>query len=76
MTKPNTCKYCNSTDVPADLVSVRMCELCCSQSVDILFDGLTPLRAALLRRHLRRWRRATNGVDEHDQTMSLRPAAS
>ena len=56
MTQPAICKYCRSTDVPADLVCIRMCDRCCQQSVDVLFDGLGVVRASLLRRHLRRWR--------------------
>jgi len=50
------CCYCGSIDVPEDLVCISTCELCCSQSVDILFDSLGFIRRALLKRHMRRWR--------------------
>jgi hypothetical protein len=56
MTKPITCKYCNSTDIPDDLVCVRMCDVCCTQGINTLFDGLGLIRSALLRRHTRKWR--------------------
>lgn len=56
MTKPITCKYCNSTDIADDLECVRMCDLCCTQGIDVLFDGIGPIMSALLRRHIRRWR--------------------
>lgn len=57
MTTPTiTCKFCRSTDVPEDLVCVPMCDLCCCQGIDALFSDLGPIRAALLRRHMRRWR--------------------
>lgn len=57
MTQPTTCKYCRSTDVPADLVCVRMCERCCAEAVDVTFMDLGPIRSALRRRQLGRQRR-------------------
>jgi len=60
MTKTTTCKYCRSNDVREDLVCIRMCELCCKQSVDILFDGVGPVMRSLLRRHMRKWRRMSD----------------
>jgi hypothetical protein len=63
MTKTDTCKFCGSIDIPEDLTCVHMCELCTKRAIDILFDGVGFIRRTLLKRHMRRWRRAQFGDD-------------
>src|ERR1022692_1503159 len=38
------------------------CRHHCTQAVDLLFDGLGSIHSALLRRHMRWWRRAAKGL--------------
>jgi hypothetical protein len=35
---PMKCKYCGSSDIPADLVCVRMCEGCVTSGEDVRYE--------------------------------------
>lgn len=76
MTPMTTCKYCASTEVPADLVCIRMCDWCCKNSVDSLVDGRGPIAVWMVKRVLRRLRKlreetAADALCRLDRAMSL-----
>ena len=56
MTPTTTCKYCASTEVPADLECIRMCDWCCENGADVLVDGRGPIAIWMVKRVLRRLR--------------------
>lgn len=51
-----TCQFCASTDVPADLECIGMCDRCCKDHVDGLVDGRGRLSLWMIKRVLRQQR--------------------